>query len=246
MITKSSMKIGILMLACTLPSLVNAADRVKVKDANGNVKFIVQDSGYVGSGTAVPSVAFHALGDTAGKCQFRAQSNVASQNVGGSFAMLHNNGSYSALPNSGDRIGSLGFGTISIHPVTGASGVYYGAGITSRAEDNWSHTLVDGIPVAKLPAYLSFETASTSSRVERMRLTGSGNLGIGATAPTQKLEVRGGVRINPGTVSRPTCDATSAGTIWYTSGGTVAGTVSVCINTGSTTYAWMKFALTSE
>ena len=65
-----------------------------------------------------------------------------------------------------------------------------------------------------------------------------GNVGIGATAPGQKLEVNGGVRINTAT-TRPTCDSSARGTFWVVNGGTgVADSVSVCAKDSGDAYAW--------
>jgi len=74
---------------------------------------------------------------------------------------------------------------------------------------------------------------------ERMRLTNdAGNLGIGTSVPTQKLEVNGGVRLNTAS-SKPACDSTTRGTFWFTQGGTgVADSVQVCAKDAAGSYAW--------
>ncbi len=66
----------------------------------------------------------------------------------------------------------------------------------------------------------------------------SGNAGIGTSTPTQKLEVNGGVRVNPST-TRPVCDSTSGGTFWYVAGGPgVKDSVQVCAKDAANAYAW--------
>jgi hypothetical protein len=42
-----------------------------------------------------------------------------------------------------------------------------------------------------MPAGFAFATTQTNARTEKMRLTGSGNLGIGTTTPTSRLQVLG-------------------------------------------------------
>ncbi len=68
------------------------------------------------------------------------------------------------------------------------------------------------------------------------------NVGIGASmvSPTQKLEIDGGVKLNPST-SKPTCDSTARGMMWFTAA--AAGTsdaVEVCIRNSSSTYVWSQ------
>jgi hypothetical protein len=74
----------------------------------------------------------------------------------------------------------------------------------------------------------------TTNRLERMRIAGSGNVGIGTNAPTQKLEVAGGVRVNS-TGTKPACTDTTRGTFWFTNGGTTADdTMEVCAKVDGT------------
>ena len=68
-----------------------------------------------------------------------------------------------------------------------------------------------------------------------MVVKSDGNVGVGVTAPTQKLEVNGGVRINTST-TKPTCDTTSRGTFWFTQGAT-DDTAEVCAKVGGT-FVW--------
>ena len=84
------------------------------------------------------------------------------------------------------------------------------------------------------PTAFRFETApvnpnSTTSgygRIERMRITSDGNVGIGTSTPTQKLEVNGGVRLNT-TTTKPTCSTTTRGTLWLQQG--MTDTLYVCV-----------------
>jgi hypothetical protein len=67
----------------------------------------------------------------------------------------------------------------------------------------------------------------------------AGALGIGTTtAPTEKLEVNGGVKLNT-TSAKPTCSATTRGTFWFTQGATgVKDSVQVCAKDAANAYAW--------
>lgn len=68
----------------------------------------------------------------------------------------------------------------------------------------------------------------------------TGNFGIGATTPTQKFEVNGGVRLNTVT-SKPTCDSTARGTFWVEQG-SPSDTVYVCLMINSV-YSWKTVTL---
>jgi hypothetical protein len=110
------------------------------------------------------------------------------------------------------------------------------AGFTAAADAAWSAT--------STPALFSFATTAIGStaRLERMRITSAGLIGIGTTAPEQELEVNGGIRLNTST-AQPLCNATSnaRGTLWVTKGGTgVADTVEICVKDASENYAWYQ------
>lgn len=66
----------------------------------------------------------------------------------------------------------------------------------------------------------------------------TGNVGIGTTGPTQKLEINGGMRLNTAT-AKPTCDSAVRGTFWFTqSGAGVKDAVEVCAKDAGDAYAW--------
>lgn len=74
--------------------------------------------------------------------------------------------------------------------------------------------------------------------IVELRITSSGNIGIGTGAPTQKVEVNGGVRLNTAS-AKPTCDANARGTVWATMGGAgVADKLEMCIRNASDNYVW--------
>ena len=119
--------------------------------------------------------------------QIGARSMYTSANGGGGLLLRHNNAG-GALPASGDRLGFLVFG--SDGDLVGSNGgpALNSASLESRAEAAWSLT--------SYPSYLYFATTPVGSisRTERMRITAAGNVGIGVTAPSQKLEVFGEVK----------------------------------------------------
>jgi hypothetical protein len=81
-------------------------------------------------------------------------------------------------------------------------------------------------------------------------VTSDDKVGIGQLVPTQKLEVNGGIRLNPTSVSQtvpvvftsaaptqPLCDVNARGTLWYLNNGAAKDNLQVCVYTGSA-YAW--------
>jgi hypothetical protein len=64
------------------------------------------------------------------------------------------------------------------------------------------------------------------------------SVGIGTSIPTAKLDVNGGVRLNT-TEGKPSCDATTRGTFWFTQGGAgVKDSAEVCAKDSGNAYAW--------
>ena len=65
------------------------------------------------------------------------------------------------------------------------------------------------------------------------------NVGIGASAPRQKLEVNGGVRLNPVSTSQPACDNSIRGSLWFVSrGANASDTLEICFKNNVEVYDW--------
>ena len=81
-------------------------------------------------------------------------------------------------------------------------------------------------------ANILFSTTApgTATRTEKMRVTGSGNVGIGTSTPTQTLEVAGGIKVTSG--SQPACNDATRGTFWFTNGGSSNDVMAVCAKVG--------------
>ncbi len=71
---------------------------------------------------------------------------------------------------------------------------------------------------------------------EKMRVNQAGNVGIGTTSPSSKLQVNGGVQLANDTA---TASAGKAGTFRYRTSGNNSY-VDMCMQTGSTTWTWVN------
>lgn len=222
-----------LSVAALAPLHAFAANKLIVKDAAGTTdKFVVTDGGYVGIGTNAPTnpINVKAGGTSGATTLFLHNTGNSPTNRYDSPGMVFFRNNISSvndgLPQNADRLGFFSFGA------TAGGGNRYSAAVSSYADGIWTTTAY--------PSYLTFETTTppTTYATEKMRVTSSGNIGIGATAPAQKLEVNGGVRLNTGT-AKPACDANSRGTLWFAKGGTgVADTMEVCAKQADENYVW--------
>ena len=214
-----------------------AETRFAVQDAAGTAdKMVVTDTGNIGIGTSNPSMAIvvdkaGTTGETSMLFRNRGALPYNQFNSPAFFFMRNNDTSVnSGLPATGDRLGSISFGSL-------VPSYKYGANISSFAQGTWTAT--------SFPGYLTFNTtgAANTSPLERMRIDPEGNIGVGTNSPTQKLEVKGGVRLNT-TASAPACDsvngANNRGTIWYTRGGAGAkDQLKICVKNASENYEWV-------
>ena len=228
------------------PSELNTAIKFAVKDAAGNAKSVISAKGYVGIGTQTLANALTI--DTsilAGEAQYapailiqgtssneRLELRSSSAPI---FQGRHFSGTVAApgATTNNAQLFTLGGG--------GHTGSVFSNNIAMRAGEAWS-------PSAN-GSYIQFATSPNGIysdwATERMRLTGDEKLGIGVTAPTQKLEVKeGGIRINaiaqgsiPAPAARPTCDDASRGTFWFINGGAADDSMSVCAKVGGS-FTW--------
>jgi hypothetical protein len=215
-------------LVALTPFHVSAANKLIVNGTDGQTpQFVVTDMGSIGVGTNNPLAAMHIK--SAGAFPNNAIKVEGSpSNKGGGILCYNNNGS--SAPTNGDRFGFIYFGSsydgTANHP----------AGFAANTDADWT-------PSSK-PAYFYFSTTAIGSttRIERARITSSGNVGINTTTPHATLDVNGSFRINPGNtlpanavaVSKPDCTDNNRGAFWFTQGsGTSKDSLQVCASDGS-------------
>ncbi|RII31404.1 MAG: hypothetical protein CXR30_00910 [Geobacter sp.] len=241
---KKSITLLVGMIAITaLGGIAQAETRFAVQDSTGTTdKMVVTDTGAVGVGTNAPISSIHVVGATNASAQLITHTNYTGSAGGGSFIGLHNNAN-GALPAANDRLGYFYFGSKS------GNNYRLGGGMSVYADGPWTDM--------SLPTAFKFETAPAttsttvvSQRTERMRITSSGNIGIGTDVPKQALEVNGGIRINNIGVSfrpvtpKPACNnttgpTTDSGVLWFTKAGDgYKDTLEICAKDASNNYAW--------
>ena len=139
---------------------------------DSNTLYIDNVNNLVGIGTSSPASLLHVVGGTIVEGTDRITLRRAITPSG-----------------AGTTLSAVQFAAIS----TGTTYVN-GALILSVSEGAWSST--------STPTNLTFRTTPSASvtAAERMRIDSSGNVGIGLTTPTQKLEVTGSIKLNSGVV----------------------------------------------
>lgn len=225
--------VGVALISAA--GLAQAETRFAVQDPTGTTdKFVVTDSGTVGINIANPVYKLHLVGtgepSTAAvlvASPGRATGYLATDSGGFSFMRNNHSTVNAGLPRVNDRLGYFGFGSYI------GTGYKWLSTVQVYSEANATAT--------SAPTYLTFGTSGATgfNAVERMRINSSGNVGIGTNAPSQKLEVAGGLRLNTATAKPATCNASARGVIWVSQGATgVADTVDICLKDASGNYAW--------
>jgi len=178
----------------------------KIAEPNAGVQLNLTADGRIGVGTTNPLAQVHAV-DSKGTS--------TPSTYRGILSAEHNDGVHAPL-----MIFKKSRGTEST-PTSVQKDDYIGV-FQAFAYDGSSYNLpvaqfgfrVDGDVSSKtIPTGFFIETGAPA-RTERLRISSTGNVGIGTPTPTQKFEVNGGIRINT-SATRPVCDANARGTFWF-------------------------------
>ncbi len=205
-----------LMNAATQISLYTAANNTTT---SGTERMRIDSSGNVGIGIA-PSAKMHIVGsDTSGLYVVNTASSASS---GGAGIQAFMNG----YPTAANH--RLGFYTLG-----GGGGAIAGSvAMSAFSEEVWTAGSAQG-------SSLRFETTAQGSatRTERVRVTGSGNVGIGTTTPNALLQVAGTITGNPGVSNASTTIDFSTGNLQYTTANCQAYILHNVKDGGSYTFA---------
>lgn len=233
--SSKSIMTGVAVLAAlALPMVAGAANKLVVNGTDGSTPaMVVTDTGTIGVGTNAPDAGLYIKGAT------YPANTVKVEGVGGGGIIAYTPFT-TTYPGSSTRLGYQYFGAIDVS--TTPAKPYHATGFFAGASATWTST--------STPSFFAFETtpAGSTTRTERMRIAADGNVGIGTTAPSHKLEIaNGGIRFNNNAV-QPTCDNTTAagmrGTIWFVKGATgVADSLQICARNAAGSYAWRTVTL---
>lgn len=172
-----------LVLALAGPSAL-AADKLVVKDGGGNTKFLVTDNGQVGINTLNPTSQIETSMDGGANSDIKMR--VASSGGGVPVYYGMRAGGTLSAPSATPTgkglfwLGAMGHdGTAWTTALTGLIGFW--------STENWTNSAMG--------TDMRFFTTpnGSSSRAERVRISDSGNVGIGTTNPNYKLDVAGDI-----------------------------------------------------
>lgn len=241
-----SIMTGVAVLAAlALPMTAMAANKLVVQDGSSVDKFVVTDTGWIGSGlgtgvSPAGPLQIKANGTTTQSggmiVNFTANGANPSVYIAPNFTFTRNNDPTvnGGLPRIGDSIGTYTFGTL-------INGLNAGkASIMATAETNWTATDTPSVMnIFTNPGGLN--PATSTPNVNRLAAKFSSN-GL--------MTVNGGLRLYPYTgtnnnaaivPTKPTCDAATQGTLWFTkvSG---ADTLQICAD-GTGGIAWRNITI---
>jgi len=168
--------LGLGPMTVTLGNYPSITTNVFIGGDSGDNSYF-NTGGNVGIGTTSPSTILDVLASSAAVGIRSLSSTALGSSSGGGFLAATPN-----IPTAADqRLGTLIFGGI-----TSGSTYQYSARIAAFSSQAWSSTAAG--------AYLTFMTVPNNSvsTVERMRIDQNGNVGIGTTGPTYKLDVASG------------------------------------------------------
>ncbi len=205
-----------------------AADRLAFATA-GLARMTIRNNGWIGIGTTSPVTQLNLSGN--GDQSFIIDTFGAGSSTIPRFGGRRARGSQGSPATANNNDGLLFIGG---QGYDGSAYSGYSGGISIRAAENFS--------ASNHGSYMAFETtpngSTAASRTENMRITSTGDVGIGTSSPATKLDVEGTIQIGDG---GETCTlAANAGMIRYN-----AGNIDYCNGSAWTTLGVSGAGLTN-
>jgi hypothetical protein len=228
--------------------------------AIGTLALLSNLNGFNNTATGSTALQRNTIGvnDTAGGSAALANNITGHRNTAtGAFALFENiagsdnaaDGLAALISNTGSNNTASGSLALSSN-TTGNNNVAVGfrAGLTTNADNanitGSNNTFIGGSSGPGTSTELNNATAIGANAVvsaDNALVLGdsSVSVGIGTSTPTAKLDVTGGVRLNKDNSGKPSCDATTRGTFWFTQGGAgVKDSAEVCAKDAANGFAW--------
>ncbi len=123
----------------------------------------------------------------------------------------------------------------------------YWNGTSYDRSAQWGFRTDGPVIAGSAPTAIMFYTGASTRTgdplimAERFRITSWGDVGIGTADPGQRLEVNGGLLLNPDPAvePKPACNSSTRGTFWFTQDDTAGDSADVCARVGGS-YDWRK------
>ena len=200
-------------------SIGNAVYATSIDSAAGPAhkdqsKLFIENTGKVGIGTTTPNEKL----DVAGKVYIESQGVDWNETTPGLTR------------------GALHFDPVGDGAADTGNAITFGASDASNGTNGHAgiYTRSDGAYGTKM-YFATTDSYSLGSKT-RMMIDYNGNVGIGTTSPSSKLQVAGGIQMADDTA---TASAAKVGTLKYRVSGNNSY-VDMCMQTGATTYAWIN------
>lgn len=164
------------------PDASATAPNPSIRLATADVpRVIITNTGQVGMGTMAPSAELHVVTSNANVLRGLLLDQITNDDNGYAMTMRKTRGTTGSplAAVNGDSLGNL------------AASAYDGTQFVNGARIKFA---ADGtVAAGSVPTALQFHTGTAAFGAERMRITSSGNVGIGEANPTEKLVVNGNI-----------------------------------------------------